>query len=303
MKQSNLKVVFITMEVTQVLHSLLESAKVVGLVESKRKNPSKQTNQLRDFCSERNLPYYFMNDGCSVNFENWLKELEPDLIVIFGMSELLKKNIIDIPKKGCINLHPSLLPKYRGGYPIFWMYYHFDLNPGVTVHYIDEGEDTGNIIYQESINLPIGATEEEFFDNLINKKGIELLLRAIEDIEKDCAPSIQQQVDGSTKRARQIRPEQYKEIIDWETWDIVRIWHLLRGTQNWLNVFDLSEIQGDIKKWRILNYSCEDSPFELGKVFKEDSQYFVSCGQGKIYMELTMEQSEEVKKGFAKVVG
>ena len=289
------------MEITQVLHSLLDSSNVIGLVESKRKNPAKQTHKLRDFCLEKNLPYYFMKDGCNASLEDWLKELAPDLIVIFGMSELLKKNIMDIPKKGCINLHPSLLPNYRGGYPVFWMYYHFDLNPGVTVHYIDEGEDTGNIIYQESINLPIGATEEEFLDSLINKKGIELLLKAIQDIEGDCAPSIKQPTDSSTKRAKQILPAQYKEIIDWEAWEITRIWHLLRGTQNWLNVFDFSEIQGNIKGWKILDYSLEDVQLELGKVFKEGSQYFVSCGQGKIYMELMIEQGTEVVESLALV--
>ncbi len=278
------------MEVTEVLHALKDSrVNLIGVVESRRKNPAKRTMELHDYCLEKKLPFYYMNEGCNIDFENWLKKMEPDLIVIFGMSELLKKNIIDIPKKGCINLHPSFLPKYRGGYPVFWTYYYFDLNPGVTVHYIDEGEDTGNIIYQEMIDFPVGATEEEYLDYIVNKNGIDLLLKAIQDIEKDCAPSIKQPVVGSTERARQIHPREYKEIIDWKTWDIKRIWHLLRGTQNWLNVFDFSEVQGEIRSWRILDYRQEDVILELGKVFKEDSAYFVACAQGKIYMDLTIE--------------
>lgn len=294
MNKTKMKVVFITMELTQVLYSLLESSiNLVGIVESKRKDPTKQTMDLKEFCLGKNIPFYYMNEGCNVHFENWLKNLEPDLVVVFGMSELLKKNIIDIPKKGCINLHPSLLPKYRGGYPIFWTYYHFDQKPGVTVHYIDEGEDTGNIIYQESVELSIGATEEELLEELIDNKGNELLLRAIHAIENDCAPSIEQPKISSTEKARKIHPYEYKEIIDWKTWEITRIWHLLRGTQNWLNVFDFTNIRGKIKQWRVLNYVQDDYQFELGKVFKENSHYFVSCAQGKIYLDLIIEPDDE----------
>lgn len=155
---TNLRVLFITMSVNKVFTSIVEShVNVIGVIESKSKNPARQKTNLKEFCEEHNLPYYFMNKGCNAELENWVKSLEPDLIVVNGMSELLKKNIIDIPKKGCINLHPTLLPKYRGPYPYFWIFYDMDLNQGSTVHYIDEGEDTGDIIYQESCRIPFGV--------------------------------------------------------------------------------------------------------------------------------------------------
>ena len=291
MSITSMKVIFITMGVSNVINTLYDSAiNIIGVVESKQRDVNKQNEELQNFCLEKGLPYYFMNKGCNDCLENWVKELEPDLIVIYGMSELLKGNILSIPKKGCINLHLSLLPKYRGSHPIFWTFYNYDLNPGATVHYIDEGEDTGNIIYQESFELPIGSTEEELVF-LSSNIGAKLLIKAIINIENDCAPNIKQPFESPTVRARRIQPDEYKEIINWKEWEIERIWHLLRGTQNWCNVFDFSEIQGKVSKWRILNYVKQDVKYwyELGKVYKRGNLFFVLCGLGYIYMEISTE--------------
>lgn len=291
MSITNLKVIFITMGVSNVFNMLLDSKiNMIGVIESKKRNGNKQNEELENFCLENGLPYYFMNEGCNERLEKWVKELEPDLIVISGMSELLKGNILNIPKKGCINLHLALLPKYRGSHPIFWMYYNHDLNPGATVHYVDEGEDTGDIICQESYDLPIGSTEEEMI-RLSSNLGGKLLIKSILEIENNCALSIKQPIKSPTARARQIQPDEYKEIINWKEWEIERIWHLLRGTQNWFNAFDFSEIQGTVSKWRILNYAKKDvkSRSKFGKVYKKDDLYFVLCGLGYIYMDISIE--------------
>lgn len=288
---SRLKVIFITMGVSEVMNTLLESSvNIIGVIESKQRNTDKKNDQLENFCLEKKLPYYFMNKGCNDHLEKWMKKLEPDLIVVFGMSELLKVNILNIPKKGCVNLHLSLLPKYRGSHPIFWTFYNYDLNPGVTIHYINEGEDIGNIIYQESYDMPIGTTEEEMII-LSSNLGSKLLIRAILAIDNNCAPSIKQPIGSPTVRARQIQLNEYKDIVNWKEWEIERIWHLLRGTQNWLNVFDFSEIQEKVSKWRILNFSKQavQSQFKLGKVYKKDNLYFVTCSLGYIYLEIFME--------------
>lgn len=286
---SNLKIILITMELSETVKSIIDSSiNIVGIIESRRKNPSKRSLELEKYCNKNDVPFYYMNSGCDINLEKWVKNIKPDLIIVNGMSELLKKNILDIPKKGCINLHPTLLPNYRGGYPIFWTFYDQTIRPGVTVHFLDEGEDTGDIIYQESFELPLGSTEEEFIDYSENKLGVKLLLKAIIDIENNCAPRIKQPKVGPTVRARQIKLAEYKEIVDWKNWKIERIWHLLRGTQNWLDVFDFSGIQGDVRRWRILDYEKTKTPVsaKLGTVYKQKNDYFVYCLDGKIYMEL-----------------
>ncbi|WP_397538315.1 hypothetical protein [Rummeliibacillus pycnus] len=121
--------------------------------------------------------------------------------------------------------------------------------------------------------------------------GGKLLLKSIIDIENGSAPRIKQPKERPTVRARQIKASEYKEIIDWEEWEIERIWHLLRGTQNWLNVFDFSEIQGEVSKWRILHFEREEvlSSLKLGTAYQEEDTYFVYCRKGKIYMELSVD--------------
>ncbi|WP_281085258.1 formyltransferase family protein, partial [Methanosarcina acetivorans] len=77
---------------------------------------------------------------------NNIRNLEPDLIVVFSMSHLLKENVFNVPSYGTVNIHYSYLPEYGGPNPLFWQYYDYILDPGVTLHYVDKGEDTGNVI-------------------------------------------------------------------------------------------------------------------------------------------------------------
>lgn len=78
-----------------------------------------KTISLSSFSNKQNIPYYYMNNGSDDKLEEWVRKLEPDLIVISSMSQLLKNNIFSIPRYGTINLHPALLPKYRGPNPWF----------------------------------------------------------------------------------------------------------------------------------------------------------------------------------------
>lgn len=79
-----------------------------------------------------------MSDGCSESLERWIRDLNPDLICVYSISELLRENIYRIPGYGTINLHPSLLPKYRGPNPYFGILLNAEPESGVTIHYIDE---------------------------------------------------------------------------------------------------------------------------------------------------------------------
>ena len=82
-----------------------------------------------------------------------LKEMKPDLLISIAGNEIFKKEIINLPTKGCINLHTALLPKYRGLMPAFWVLKNNEEYTGVSVFFIDEGIDSGDIIYQEKIKI------------------------------------------------------------------------------------------------------------------------------------------------------
>ena len=99
------------------------------------------------------IPFYRVEDINSHKVENLMKELNPDLISVNHFQKLLKKNILAIPKYGSINLHPSLLPNYRGLSPIQRPLIFGEKQTGITIHYIDEGIDSGDIILQKKIKI------------------------------------------------------------------------------------------------------------------------------------------------------
>ena len=103
------------------------------------------------------------------------------------MSHLLKENVFSIPKFGTVNLHYSYLPEYRGPAPLFWEYYDYVLNPGVTLHYMDKGEDTGDIIYQETDSINPGEKLEEVNQKL-SFTGSKLISKMMENLETRKCP-------------------------------------------------------------------------------------------------------------------
>ncbi len=101
----------------------------------------------------------------SAEFIKSVEQLNPDLIVVVNFSQILKQQIIGIPKKGCINTHASLLPDYRGRAPLNWAIINGEKRVGVTVHYIETGIDTGDIIIQ----APVVVEEDDYIENVLMK--------------------------------------------------------------------------------------------------------------------------------------
>ena len=126
--------------------------------------------------------------------ENIIKivlDLAPDMIVVVAYCKILPKQILNIPRYGCINVHGSLLPKYRGAAPIQWSVINGDEMTGVTTMYMNEGLDTGDIILQSLVRIDPNETSGELFDRLC-EVGAELLIDTIGRIERRSAPRIRQ---------------------------------------------------------------------------------------------------------------
>lgn len=111
-----------------------------------------------------------------------------------------------------INLHPSLLPLYRGTNPTLWQYADMVLNPGVTVHYIDSGEDTVGILAQAIRNISLGEPLEEY-NTALQAKGIELLINVIVQLKEETIHAQQQMRESPIPRARNLRSGEEKDFI------------------------------------------------------------------------------------------
>ena len=142
---------------------------------------------VKQFALEHDIPVFQpvkMRDGTALEM---VKSLEPDILVVVAYGRILPDDILMLPRYGAINVHGSLLPKYRGAAPIQWSVLNGDRVTGVTTMYLASEMDTGDIIYSESTEIGEYETSGELFDRLADM-GAELLVKTLRDIENGCAP-------------------------------------------------------------------------------------------------------------------
>jgi methionyl-tRNA formyltransferase len=292
-----LQIILITQGVSRIILPFLNSNyNIVGIIEaSPRKNSRIEiffrflsSKPLKKLADKRSIPYYYMDNGSDQKLQDWLVNLNPDVMIVYSMSQLLKENIFNIPQYGTINLHPSYLPYYRGPNPCFWTYYNMDLHPGVTVHYIDSGEDTGDIIFQDKYEIPLGMRLSDMLDIGINNIGINLLFKSLDCIKTGTITRVKQSKESPTQRARNIKEDEHRNIIDWNNWSVEKIWHLLRGTELWLNAIEPPSGIYIGHRWKIGEFvkNYMKKKYEIGKMYKEQGELFVVCKDGRIFVDV-----------------
>ncbi|HBF6022792.1 TPA: methionyl-tRNA formyltransferase [Clostridioides difficile] len=142
---------------------------------------------VKELAIENNIPIYQPVKARDKEFIDKIKSLNPDVIVVVAFGQILPKEILEIPKLGCINVHVSLLPKYRGAAPINWVIINGEEKTGVTTMYMDEGLDTGDMILKTEVNLDENITAGELHDKMMNI-GAETLKETLRLIEEGNAP-------------------------------------------------------------------------------------------------------------------
>ena len=181
----------------------------------------------------------------NTDFINKIKEINPDVICVVAYGKILPKEILDIPKHGCINVHASLLPKYRGAAPIQWAVLNGDKETGITTMYMDVGMDTGDMILTEKVQIGENETTGELWERL-SKIGGNLLVETLKQIEQGTAPRIPQGNDFT------MAPMLDKEMskIDWENKTAEEIKNLVRGLNPIMGAY--SYLNGKkIKFWKV----------------------------------------------------
>lgn len=201
-----------------------------------------------------------------------LKALNPDLIVVVAYGKLLPKSVLDIPKYGCVNVHGSILPKWRGAAPIQWTVLSGDEYGGVTTMYMNEGLDTGDIIFKKEVKVGENETSGELFDRLC-VDGAELLSETIKAIEAGTAPRIPQD-DNDATYASMLS----KEIseIDWNK-TANDVHNKVRGLSPWPSA--QSKLFG--KRIKILETRVSDKFGEAGRVVSVNP-ITIACGEGSV---------------------
>jgi methionyl-tRNA formyltransferase len=216
-----------------------------------------------------------------------LREAAPDMIVTAAFGQILSKEILDIPPKGCLNVHASLLPKYRGAAPIQWAIIKGEKQTGVTIMYMNEGLDTGDII--SSIAVPVGddTTGGQLYDALAHA-GADLLVNTLGDIESGQAVRTSQ-----SEAEASYYPPLSRELgrIEW-TKPATEIRNLIRALNPVPGAYSVI-CDKTIKIW-----ACElmDGRSEPGKIDCADTKRGIIVGTGEGLLRITEMQAPNSKR-------
>ncbi len=207
-----------------------------------------------------------------------LKKFEADIFVVAAFGQILSKEILDMPKFGCVNIHASLLPKYRGAAPINWCIINGEKETGVTIQQMNEGIDTGDILAAKSMAIAPDETAESLFDKL-SRLGAELIVETLPKIERgEITPVPQDEALASHTKMMS------KSLgrIEWNN-DAVSIERLVRGLNSWPSAYTFWN-KKSLKLWRCEVIDAESENAALaGKVTAVSKDSFdVACAKGAL---------------------
>ena len=227
---------------------------------------------VKELAERYELPVYqpqTLKDGSAYEI---LKGIAPDMIIVAAYGKILPKSILDLPKYGCVNVHASLLPKYRGAAPIQRAVLNGDEETGISIMQMDEGIDTGDLLYIVKTKIGINETSAELFDRL-SVLGAEALIHTVKNIENGSAAAYKQ--EGESSYASMI--DKSMSPIDWNR-TAFEIHNQIRGLQTWpcaqtvicgkpvkIHASVLSDVSGG----------------RAGEVIHSGKELIVSCGDGK----------------------
>jgi methionyl-tRNA formyltransferase len=258
------------------LEALLSAGHAISAVFTQPDRPKGRGRELaespvKQFASARGLSMFQPERIRRPENVDLLGQLNPDAMVVVGYGQIIPQSIIDIPRRGILNVHASLLPKYRGAAPIQWAIANGETVTGVTIMRIDAGLDTGEMLLQES--TPIGAKETapELAARLA-VSGASLLVRALADVESGRSFAVKQN-DAEASLAPILRKED--GLIDW-TQSAPQIYNRLRAFTPWPGVYTFFRgLPLHITSARVAG-SIPNRP--AATLYPEQKRLFAGCG-------------------------
>lgn len=282
------------------LQALCESGKhEILAVVTQPDRPKGRGNKLlqtpvKEYALEQGLTVYQPQKVKKPEFVELLHELQPELIVVAAFGQFLSKEILELPKYGCINVHASLLPKYRGAAPIQYAIIKGEKESGVTIMQMDIGMDTGAMLDKVVVPIAENTTMGELHDAL-REQGATLLLQVIDKIAAGTAvaePQDNEQATYATLLDRSM------EHIDWSK-TAQEVHNLIRGFNPAPSTFTKLPNGKSLKIWGS-KITDKSSTAAAGTVIETGKHsFFVACGEG--VLEITEVQPESKKRMPAQV--
>ena len=222
--------------VVPTLEALIAHHEVIAVVtqpdKPKGRGKAMACPPVKETAMAHDIPVYQPVRVREESFVGTLRELQPDVIVVVAFGQILPESILNIPPYGCINVHASLLPRYRGAAPMQWAIINGEKETGITTMYMAKGLDTGDMI--DTVVIPIDPKETgETLHDKLSAAGGKLILQTLEELEAGTAKRIPQD-DAKSSYAGMLTRELGE--IDW-TKSAVEIERLIRGLNSWPSAY------------------------------------------------------------------
>lgn len=223
-------------------------------------------------------------------FVKTLRAYNPDVMVVVAFGQIIPLSILKMPKYGCVNIHGSLLPKYRGAAPIQWAVLDGEKETGITTILMDEGIDTGDILLKKTIKIDTDETSGSLFDKLM-ALGAETILETLDELEKGSLTPTKQ---GESPTAYAKMLTKAMGLIDF-TKSAKELDCFVRGMNPWPSAYTL--LSGKtLKLWKV---RAVDGSGKAGSVIDIDKESFtIACGEGAIeVLEVQLEGKKRMSAG------
>lgn len=278
------------------LAALYEHCDVIGVVTQPDKPRGRGQklvpSPVKAWAEAHGLPVWQPKRIKEEDFTAFLEEQKPDLMVVVAFGQILSQRILDIPPYGCINVHGSLLPRYRGAAPMQWCVIDGEKKTGITTMFMDAGLDTGDMLLKAEFPIGPDTTLEEVHDGLM-ALGAKVLIDTLEELSA-----------GTLKRIPQTGESNYAPMltkgtghIHWQDCE-QKIHNLVRGLDSWPGAYTF--LAG--KKYKIWRTRCttEKTEAQPGTILRADKKegLFVAAGDG--VLEITELQAPGKKRMAAK---
>lgn len=274
------------------LAALYEHCDVIGVVTQPDKPRGRGQklvpSPVKAWAEAHGLPVWQPKRIKEEDFTAFLEEQKPDLMVVVAFGQILSQRILDIPPYGCINVHGSLLPRYRGAAPMQWCVIDGEKKTGITTMFMDAGLDTGDMLLKAEFPIGPDTTLEEVHDGLM-ALGAKVLIDTLEELSA-----------GTLKRIPQTGESNYAPMLTKETGHIhwqdraQKIHNLVRGLDSWPGAYTF--LAG--KKYKIWRTRCttEKTEAQPGTILRADKKegLFVAAGDG--VLEITELQAPGKKR-------
>lgn len=225
------------------------------------------------------LPVYQPEKIREASFVDTLRKMEPEVIVVVAFGQILTKEILDMPKYGCINVHASLLPKYRGSAPIQWAVINGEKESGVTTMLMNEGIDTGDMLKKAVVHLDEKETGGSLFDKLADE-GAKLLVETLKDLEQGTITRTPQQEEEAT-HVKML--DKKMGLIDFSK-SAVEIERLIRGLNPWPSAY--TGYKGKTLKIWDADVVDKEMDGEVGQVVEVSKhELFIKTGKGLLSLQ------------------